>query len=215
MAGVVVGAGAAILASGCGSEASLRGTVGGEEVSGARTAVFDTVGFELGGASFEATVLLVSDIDDACEVFEGLLDNTERECEARCGDYASLVDTYPLPGDSGYAFWMLANTSSGTLGDYSFAEPPVAAETFTGLYLDFDLSALEGTDACVAACEDGGPSSIVPSSTTAATSGTMEVTDDTSDELRGTFEVDLEEDGMVEGRFRASPCDLQGWIPFL
>ena len=197
---------------GCTSEASVRGQVDGEEVRGGSDAYFDTIEADLGVVTVSLTVIAVTDFRNACDVFEGFLDNEETSCPERCEDYLEVVDELGVSTSGGWQVTMLANTSGGKVGSYDHQAIPAIVDTFSASYATYDTEALSDQEACERACEGG---AIIDGDDVSARGGDLEIEEESEDRLIGSFVLDMEGSDTLEGSFRAKPCDTSDWIPFL
>ena len=204
-----VGLGALALA-GCGDGISVQGTVDGQEVMGARDAFYDSVEF----FGIDVTVVGIADFESSCEVFEGLLDNEETQCDERCEDYIALLEERPIPEDEAFSIILVANVGVGAVGSYDFANQALNEDTFDGSYSVYDTSPLATLEACIETCEDDGAFELLDTDTTDATGGSLEILSETTESLKGEFSLQLDGDAL-EGTFDATPCEISDWVPFL
>ncbi len=198
---------------GCGP-ASVSGVVDGDSVGGARSAVYDTIELDF-GAFGEANfmVVMLTDVPDACEVFEDFYTKIEPNCEDTCDNYRDVAEEFL--GSKSY--WrtdllVLANGSFET--DYDYEEDVLGSDEFQLNFYRYDAEPLYDADACEDTCLD---SELLAPDRESGNGGRLEIVefDSTDDFVRGKFEVDMGGDEDLRGSFRAEHCDMGDWIPFL
>lgn len=196
----------------CG-DASISGTVGGESVRGARSAVFDT--FEVTVpvlGTFGAAIVVVTDIPNACDTLTDLLAAGGGTCEATCGALSARVSDQ-LSKDDYFLTTMTLNTGGNPEREYKYASTPGTAGDFNASIVKIDVSALYDVNECVAACQSNGD--IAPQRAFVASGGEVEVKKYTAGEsLKGTFEFDFSGNDDLKGSFSAEPCALRSVFGF-
>lgn len=192
-----------LLLPGCGP-AAVGGTVDGEEVGGARDAIYDRIAF----GPLEYTIVVVSDYRDSCEVTDAFLDAFAFDCEERCEEYVAIVDAYDLDHDSYWNLSFTLNTSDLQEGVFDHDEG-LADEEFVASFVRWDATPMRDVAACEEACEEG---ELLVGDEELAEGGTVEIVDVDESSIEGTFEVALGGADGLEGRFLAEPCDLESWL---
>lgn len=200
----------AVLCGGCGS-VRVSGTVDDRAIGGARDAIFDQVSVDVPFlGTYEATVLILTDFPDACEVLEDLYTVVVPGCEARCDDYLDLVELHNLTQDEAWSLGLVLNTSDEDT-DFTLSND-LQAGTFTAGFTHYDTAPLLDEALCVETCQEH---DLLDGEYSSGRSGTLELTDQDDEQLRGSFELSLQDDDTLQGSFRASRCDMEQWLWFL
>ena len=190
--------------------ASVSGSVDGERVGGARDAFYDELVIDLGPlGEFTFVAVFVSDIPDACQVFEEVFETIEPVCDDRCDEYIDIADTFGLGHDEYWALAMVFSADGSIDGEYDY-DADLSEDEFTAAISRYDTSVLQDAGTCEDACEDG--ELLLPDDED-GNSGVAELERD-GDELKGSFDIDLGGDDRLKGSFRATECDITDWFFF-
>jgi hypothetical protein len=197
------------LASGC-SPVSLSGNVIGTGVGNARTAVFDSVSYDVFGFTFEGIVLLMSDIPDSCEVIDDFTNVRPNDCVDQCADLGSIGDEY-LGRDEYWWSVAVMNPYDDDTGVYAFDDSIDDAGDFTSSFSALDMADIYNTDACEEICRaDDEP---IQSDDRDVTGGTVTIdTFENNAEMKGSVDLSFPGDETISGKFKAEHCDLEDFI---
>lgn len=198
--------------SACGP-ASVSGVVDGQRVGGARSAIFDALELDFGPIG-EVNVLYVilTDVPNACDVYEDFFENIEPNCEDRCDDYTDIADEY-LGRPEYWQINLVAVTNGSFEDDFDYDEGQLDNDEFALSFLRYDAEPLYDNDDCEDECLDG--DLLVPDEET-GNGGDLEIVEyDSKDFVKGRFEVDMGGDEDLRGSFNAEYCNMAEWIPWL
>ena len=197
----------AALAAGC-SGNTVSGTVGGEKVKGAKSAVFDNVEYDIFGIEFDFIIVMLSDIPDLCGFLDAV-DEAEGDCAEACATYVDAVDTYAKPEETWFTT-LLFNVGGGSeVAEYTYDESLDGDGEFSGTYSFLDLSEAKDAATCEAACEGDDDDDDDDSDDEEASTGTAEISKYEAGEVaKGDFELEFGGDDSLKGKFDADPCNL-------
>ncbi len=220
---------AVILLVGAGCANTMSGTLDGQKVGPARSAIFDEAEMSMSIPGFGELVsmqvlqVFISGFPDACALYDRVYDVSYGSCEETCEDlYEIAVDL--LGHDEYWALSMTlfpedavdtAYTEGGPLDDLSLDDIDwwnlddltlTGNDTFTAGASLWDVSAWYDLAACEAACEDD-PS--VMEDDELAETGEVEVGKFVEDsKLKGNYVLDFGGGDVIRGAFDAEYCDL-------
>jgi len=189
-------------------DVSVEGTVDGEEVGGARDAIYDILDLEVPFVGdIEFTVVVLSDTEDFCEVTQAFADADEdaEDCEELCTAYLQVVEDFDLDPESFWTLMLSVNTSDAAEGAFDFEELVAEEGEFTASFSRFDASDLSDQSLCESACED---IELLEAEVEVPESGTTELEAVSDEELPGTFTLEFDGGDALEGSFEADRCDL-------
>jgi hypothetical protein len=197
-----------LLLAACGP-ASVGGRVDGERVGGARDAFYDRLSLDFGPfGELEYLVVMLTDFDEGCAVFEEFFDIVEFSCDDLCDDYVAVADEYRLD-DRQWSLAFVVNTSDGVDGAFDL-DGRLGDGEFTASFSSWDTGPLRDPGTCEAACED---EDLLDSDVDTGEDGTLELEQD-GDRLGGRFALDLGGEDRLEGSFTATECDMADWLFF-
>ena len=208
-----------LAAGGCAN--SMSGTLDGQKVGPARSAIYDEAEMSMSIPGFGDLVSLqvlqvfVSGFPDACALYDRVFDVDFTSCEESCEDLHDIA--VDLLGHDEY--WALSMTlfpedaveaeytEGDLLDDLDLGDLSLTGnDTFTAGVSLWDVSAWYDLGACEAACEDDPD---VIDDDEAAESGELEVTKFVADsQLNGDYVVDFGGGDVIRGAFDAEYCDL-------
>ena len=208
-----------LAAGGCAN--SMSGTLDGQKVGPARSAIYDEAEMSMSIPGFGELVSLqvlqvfVSGFPDACALYDRVFDVDFTSCEESCEDLHDIA--VDLLGHDEY--WALSMTlfpedaveaeytEGDLLDDLDLGDLSLTGnDTFTAGVSLWDVSAWYDLGACEAACEDDPD---VIDDDEAAESGELEVTKFVADsQLNGDYVVDFGGGDVIRGAFDAEYCDL-------
>ena len=208
-----------LAAGGCAN--SMSGTLDGQKVGPARSAIYDEAEMSMSIPGFGDLVSLqvlqvfVSGFPDACALYDRVFDVDFTSCEESCEDLHDIA--VDLLGHDEY--WALSMTlfpedaveaeytEGDLLDDLDLGDLSLTGnDTFTAGVSLWDVSAWYDLGACEAACEDDPD---VIDDDEAAESGELEVTKFVADsQLNGDYVVDFGGGDVIRGAFDAGYCDL-------
>ncbi len=190
--------------------ASVGGSVDGERVGGARDAFYDTLRLDFGPfGELEYLVVMVTDFDEGCAVFEEFFDIVEFSCDDLCDEYVDVAEQYRLDARQ-WSLALVVNTSDGIDGAFDLDDELGDGE-FTASFTSWDTAPLRDPTTCEEACEDG---ELLDSDVDQGEGGTLELAED-EDRIKGRFELELGGDDRLDGSFTATECDMADWLFFL
>lgn len=193
--------------------ASVSGVVDGQGVGGARDALYDTLELDFGPlGELNVMLVIVTDIPQACDVYEEFFETVEPNCESRCDDYMGIARDYL--GSKEYWSLTISAVSNGSFENtYDYEDDQLDDEEFALGFARYDAEPLYDADACEDACQDG--DLLVPDEET-GNGGDLEITAyESGDYVKGRFDVDMGGDERLRGSFTAAHCDMVDWIPWL
>lgn len=191
---------------------TMTGKVDGEPVDQARSAVFDEVTYEvpfLGDVRF--MLLYITSMDDACEVFHAIADNTPLGCDDTCDEYTELASEY-LGRDEYWNLTMAIHIEDETVREFYY-DPELGDDEFRARIERWDVSLLYDRPACEDACEDG--ESVFGAENDDGEGGNLAITAYDSERVEGEYLVDFGGEDSVSGRFAATWCDLDALVWWL
>lgn len=191
--------------------ASISGKIDGETVASPRSAAFDEVTIDLGPlGEYKALTIFVTDVGDACQVFDDFYSNIEWGCDEQCEDWSRIAQD-ELGKDE---YWSMSLTlvadPDRVEGEFAFADG-LEENHFDGSLTRWDVSTLYDETTCVSTCQDG--ADVLGRRVADVTAGSVEVTAYESGEaFDGKFDVTLSDDDL-KGSFRATRCDqMSDWF---
>ena len=195
------------------SPASVSGEVGGEKVPAPADAAYDTYTFDVPFlGQVEVMSLVISDVPDFCETWDGFVDNVEPGCDEQCEDWVRLAEE-DLGKDAYYNISIVAVYDPARMeGEYRLGGTVPAENEFAGSYVTYDTSHLYDEAGCVEWCQAGNP--VVDNDTSNPGGGTLTVDtfDSDKEEVRGSFELAFGDD-TVTGDFKARRCEqISSWF---
>ena len=190
---------------------SMKGSIGGERLGDARSAVFyaDDVGF--GGFSVTSVQVLLTGIPDACEALTAAAAVDHTDCDAACSGLEAVATDH-LGGD---AYWNLSvnvSTSVELIEVHGHTDNLTGEEGCNAVARNVDVTSFADAATCAGHCDDG----LVTVAATAhySTAGEVEVTGYTEgDQLQGDFQFGFGDGDSVEGGFTATYCEALGLEP--
>jgi hypothetical protein len=205
----------AVVVLGACSSNTISGTIDGESVSSARSAIFDEVELDLGIlGEYRVFQLLVTDIPDACAFYDRLtLVEPSLDCDATCIEYAGIADEY-LGADDYYTLSMNIRSDVLVEDTYDYDAGVDGNDTFSASYTAYDVAVISDANLCEDACEEADP--LLGQDADAGQSGLVELTHRVEyAQLVGSYEVGFGGEDTVKGKFDAEFCDMGDWIWWL
>ncbi len=197
------------LAAGC-SSTSVGGDVDGTRAGRAKSAVFDRVSYSAFGFSVEATVLLLSDIPDACEMVNDVVDVRESDCVDACTDWVAIADDH-LGRDDYWWTVAILNPYDDDVGTYAINDDLDSEGDANAGFAALDFSELYDQDTCVDECNAG--NDIVGFDDEQADAGSVVVDAyENNAEMKGSFELSFPGDDTLTGQYKAEHCQLEDFI---
>lgn len=194
--------------AGCG-DVRVDGTVNGQAVGGARSAIFGDIDFDVPFlGSIEFTSVILSDVPDACEVFTELIDAEAAadDCPAVCASFVQIADDHGLDPVEYWTLNLTVNTNDGAVGGFSFADLADETDEFTASFARVDGAQIADLARCESACEDGG---LLLSEDEVPDAGSLELAALEGEELPGELTLEFGGTDTLEASFEADPCDLE------
>jgi hypothetical protein len=191
------------------NDVDVDGTIDGQEVGGARSAIFGDIDFDIPFiGSIEYTAILLSDVPDACDVFTKMVDAEDAadDCEELCTSYLQIADEHDIEPEEYWSLQLTVNTNDGAVGSFDFSEIAGETDEFSAFFTRVDGTQIADQAACEAACEDG---ELLESEEEIPDDGTLELAEVDGDELPGEFTLEFGGTDLLEGSFDADPCDLE------
>ena len=189
--------------------ASVSGHVDDERVGSARDAFFDVVEFDAGiFGEVNFLVVVISDIPDACEVYQDVFADAFQTCEDRCDDYTQLAED-ALGKDSYWSTTLVAHSDGDFVREYDY-DADLGSDEFSLGFARLDATPMYDQDTCESSCEDG---ELLDADNETGNSGGLEIVEYVRDEsVKGNFEVDMGSEEQLKGSFKAHKCDTSSWL---
>jgi hypothetical protein len=156
----------------------------------------------------EYSVVVVTDVPDACEVFLAMDDaeETSDDCEELCASYLQIADDHDLDEDEYWSVMFTVNTNDGAVGGFDYADLADETDEFTAIYSRLDARDLVDQATCESACED---QELLTSEDELPDDGSLELEEVDDEQLPGTFTLEFGGTDLLEGSFDADPCDVE------
>jgi hypothetical protein len=190
---------------------SMKGSIDGERLGDARSALFyaEDVGF--GGFSVTSVQVLLTGIPDACEALTAAADVDHTDCDSACSGLAAVATDH-LDRDEYWNLSVNTSTSQELVEVHGHTDSLSGEEGCNGIARRIDVTSFADATTCGGHCEDG----LVTVSATAhySSAGEVEITGYTDgDSIQGDFQFGFGEGDSVEGSFSATYCEALGLEP--
>lgn len=197
-----------VLATAC-SSTTIGGEVDGDNIGGARSAVFDK--FDILGT--DVILMLVTDMPDGCAVLEDWADVRTGDCNDECEDLSRLGNEH-LGREAYWWSGVFMNPYEEDVGTYAFDDEVDDDGEFAGFVSVMDFSDVYDEGTCIDECDAGNEP--VATDEEDADGGSVTVDGfENNVEMKGSLELEFPGDETVSGRFKAEHCDLEGFLESL
>ncbi len=189
--------------------ASVSGVVDGERVGSAQDAFFDVVELDFGiFGEVNFLVVVLTDVPDACDVYQDVFAGNFQTCEDRCDTYVQIGED-TLGKDSYWSTTLIAHSDGDFIREYEYDED-LGEDEFTLGFARIDTTAMYDQATCEEACRDG---ELLEADNETGNDGVLDIKDFVSgDSASGNFNVDMGNDEGLRGSFTAHECDTSAWL---
>lgn len=189
--------------------ASVSGRVDDVRVGSARDAFFDVVELDAGiFGEVNFLVVVISDIPDACDVYQDVFADAFQTCGDRCDDYTQIAED-ALGNDSYWSTTLVAHSDGDFVREYEY-DTDLGADEFTLGFSRLDTTPMYNQNTCESACEDG---DLLNADNETGNDGGLKIVDYVRDaSVKGSFDVDMGSGERLKGSFKAHKCDTSSWL---